>query len=152
MVEEERILPSGFLIAAMLCWARGYAWLGGCFQGEYLTCWQRGTAAALAAAGHEEAAAGVLRCDCTGYISGPVFALCRTDDDLANPAGTVELIQAGGLTRTAFEKGLSATVQQGHEMGLLEFYGDLVPPAERMEGWSRKIARAAAEEYMEYIL
>lgn len=152
LVQEEKIVPAGYSIAAMLCWARGYTWMGGCFQGEYLPIWQNLTSECLAEAGYEAESQSVAQYDCAGYMCGPIFALSETDDHVLNPAGLVELIQRGGISRTQMEGFMEVTVREAHEMGLMEFYEDLTVAKERQDGWSWAIAKGLKEKYGKYAI
>ncbi len=153
LIEQERIVPSGYTMAVLLSFARGYTWLGGYFQGDYLSEWQRGTAAAFAKTGeYGRWAEHILQYDCTGYISGPVFAMSRTDDGLVAPAGPLEIIRNGGINLAAFNRMLNATVKDSHMMGLYSSYPDLVPNAERVNGWSCRIGQNLLCSYTDYCI
>jgi hypothetical protein len=151
LIKQEKIVPSGYTMAILLSFARGYTWLGGYFQGDYLPEWQRGTAAAFAKA--EEYlgwAESVMNYDCSGYISGPVFAMNSTGDGLIAPAGPLEIIHYGGINLNMLDFLTEATVAEAHMMGLSSSYPELVPKVERVEGWSRRIGEQLMEPYSKY--
>jgi hypothetical protein len=151
LITQEKIVPSGYTMAILLSFARGYTWLGGYFQGDYLPEWQRGTAAAFAKA--EEYlgwAESVMNYDCSGYISGPVFAMNPTGDGLIAPAGPLEIIHYGGINLDMLDFLMESTVADAHMMGLSSAYPELVPKAERVEGWSRRIGEQLMESYSKY--
>ena len=153
LIEQDKIVPSGYTMAVLLSFARGYTWLGGYFQGDYLPEWQRGTAAAFANVDeYREWAEYIMNYDCTGYISGPVYAMNLTKDGLLAPAGPLEIIHNGGINLNTLDRFMEATVTDAHRMGLSSSYPELVPSAERVDNWSHKIGEQLLEPYMKYVV
>jgi hypothetical protein len=149
LIKQEKIVPSGYTMAILLCFARGYTWLGGYFQGDYLPEWQRGTAEALGnVEEYREWAERIMKYDCTGYISGPVFAMNLTEEGLPVPAGPLEIIHNGGIDQKNLNRLLDATVIDAHRMGLYSSYPELIPVAERIEGWNLKIGEQLLDARM----
>ena len=151
LIKQEKIVPSGYTMAILLNFARGYTWLGGYFQGDYLPEWQRGTTAAFAKAEEYRGwAESIMNYDCSGYISGPVFAMNLTEDGLIAPAGPLEIIHNGGINLNTLDDLMEATVADAHMMGLASSYPELVTTAERVDGWSRRIGERLVESYTKY--
>ena len=159
-IKDKKIFVSSYLRAAMLGFARGFSWYGGVFQSLYLPEWQRRTGEALARAGKHELSDEVQKWEESGYISGPI-ACCSTvqqaknhrrqdsgvasqlqnDNFSALPTGPVEWF-ATGPNEEVLKIFLSETkLKAAHALGSFEFYTDLVPPADRMEGWDEELAR-----------
>jgi len=148
LIEQGTIVPSGYTMAILLGFARGYTWLGGYFQGDYLPAWQKGTAAAFAKTEEYRTwAETILRYNCAGYISGPVFALNRSDHGLLAPAGPLEIIRGGGINSAALDDLMEATVVDAHRMSLSCCYPELVPPAERSSNWCQKVGAELSKSY-----
>ena len=151
LIQQEKIVPSGYTMAILLNFARGYTWLGGYFQGDYLPEWQRVTAAALEKAEEYRGwAERIMDYDCSGYISGPVFAMNLTEDGLIAPAGPLEIIHNGGINLNTLDHLMEATVEDAHMMGLSSAYPELVQKPERIDGWSRLIGERLVESYTKY--
>lgn len=90
--------------------------------------------------------------NCSGYISGPICLLAETEDHAACHAGPLEVFRQGGLDRAKFEKHLMTTLKDGHIMGLFEFYHDLVPEQNRVDGWYKEVAKTIQEKYNNNII
>jgi len=153
LIGQEKIVPSGYTMAILLSFARGYTWLGGYFQGDYLPEWQKGTAAVFAKVEEYRGwAEHIMNYDCTGYISGPVYAMNRTVDGLLAPAGPLEIIHNGGMNLSTLDHLMDATVTDAHRMGLSSSYPELVPIAERTGNWNHKIGEQLLESYKAYVV
>ncbi|MDD3169906.1 MAG: hypothetical protein PHC91_10665 [Eubacteriales bacterium] len=148
LIEQGEVVPSGYTMAIVLSFARGYTWLGGYFQGDYLPAWQKGTAAAFAKAEEYRTwAETILRYNCAGYISGPVFVLSRSGNGFLTPAGPLEIIRSGGINSAVLDNLMEATVGDAHRMSLSCSYPELVPPTERSEGWCHKVGAQLLKSY-----
>ncbi len=153
LLEQDKVVPSGYTMAVLLNFARGYTWLGGYFQGDYLPGWQRGTAYVLnEVKEYQSWAEYIMNYSGSGYISGPVFALSRTEDGLLVPAGPLEIIENGGINLNTLDRLMDATVEEAHVMGLYSAYPELVPPAERVLGWSRRIGENLMKSCQAYVV
>ncbi len=139
LLEERKVLPGVFTNALITFFERGLTWFGGPFQSVYLPGWQRSFVQFLRECGMDETAELFGAYDCSGYISGPMFALFR-GRDFAATAGPVEFF----LTRPPYERIRSliqeTTLWDAHIIGLSEMYFDLVLRNEREENWYRLIA------------
>ncbi|MEL7655097.1 MAG: hypothetical protein AAGU75_04210 [Bacillota bacterium] len=153
LIEQERIVPSGYTMAVLLSFARGYTWLGGYFQGDYLPEWQKGTALAFSMIDeYRDWAESIMNYDCSGYISGPVYALNQTEEGLLVPAGPLEIIHSGGINQKRLDYLLEATVTESHIMGLYNSYSELIPPALRRDNWSHSIGEWLSDSYTNYLI
>jgi hypothetical protein len=86
---------------------------------------------------------------CAGYISGPIFALFPVEGGAVN-AGPLEFLLRQPRP-DALKNWMATPIREAHEMGLFEFYHDLIPPGEREKGWYECIA-AYASRYAENLL
>ena len=153
LVEEEKIIPSGYTMAVLLSFARGYTWLGGYFQGDYLPEWQKLTIQSLIRVEeYRDWADQIGQLDCSGYISGPLFALIRSTNGGLAPAGPLEIIRSGGLTEARLDQLLGATMTESHVMGLSGSYPDLVRADLRIEGWRSLLREQLPGAYERYII
>jgi hypothetical protein len=141
-VEQRELYLSLPMIALLLAWERGLCWFGGIFQSCYLPAWQSRFAAMLRRCGYRREAEAVDEQYCKGYISGPIFALSSVEGGAVN-AGPLEFLLHPPRA-DALESWMSTPIRDAHEMGLFEFYHDLVSLGEREEGWYGCIASHAA--------
>ena len=146
LLKEGKILPGVFTVALLLFFERGITWMGGMFQSCYLPEWQDSLVKLLTACGMEKEAGLIGRFNCSGYISGPMFAL-NIADNYALTAGPVEFMvhkPDSGIIDDLMER---TTIRDAHLIGLSEMYFDLVLRDEREQDWYRKIAEALHERY-----
>ena len=151
LLEERKLFPGVFLAALLLFFERGLTWLGGPFQSGYLPIWQQGFVQLLMDLNWKEEADRIAAYDCTGYISGPMFALFK-GPDFAATAGPVEFIAA----RPSYERIRAllkeTTLWDAHVIGLSEMYFDLVLRNEREEDWYRILAEDLYQWDQKYML
>ncbi len=146
LLEERRLIPGIFTMAALLFFERGVTWMGGIFQAEYLPWWQEGLVRLLSGMGFGSLSEHIGRYDCSGYISGPVFIL-YAGEGFATPAGPVEIwIKKPDFARIR-EMLRGTGLWDAHLIGLSEMYFDLVPRSEREENWYRLIAEDLYRRY-----
>ncbi len=147
---EKRIFISSYLRAVMLCFARGFTWYGGIFQSNYLPSWQKRTAEALVRAGKHELSEEVKKWEASGYISGPIaFGHINQMADgkyAIFPAGPVEWITDKHGKETVENMIKDIKLSEAHALGSFEYYMDLVPPADREEGWENVLAEFLEEK------
>ncbi|MBR5420190.1 MAG: hypothetical protein IK115_03470 [Lachnospiraceae bacterium] len=152
LMEERKLLVSGYAAALMLVFERGFTWYGGVFQSVYLSKWKELTCKVLRMAGMEEEADRIAAYDCTGYISGPVYALNEftvpAEDEAGErygtAAGPLEFIQMRP-DEGSFDRWMDTGTGESHYRGLFEIYYDLHSPEGREEGWYRTIAAWCGE-------
>ncbi|GEM_PF-6949512 len=146
MFENNSISPGIGMILIVLFFERGLTWLGGVFQAEYLPEMQRMLSAAFNEAGYYDLERYIMSWRCDGYISGPIFMLSETKNNLLVNAGPFECI-INGITWDRIQELLSTKIKDAHYMGMFEFYHDLVLSENRIEGWYGKIADYCKENY-----
>lgn len=153
LVEREEVLAAAYTMAVLLCFARGYTWVGGYFQGDYLPEWQRLTIDSLSKLEEYRGwAEQIGTLDCSGYLSGPLFAMIRSlEGDLA-PAGPLEIIRKGGLSHRRLEELMDATVLEAHVMGLSGSYPDLVRSDQREPQWRSLLRNQLNQSYERFRL
>ena len=138
LICEGRILPAGFLMAVFLFFERGLTWYGGIFQAAYLPVWRDFFTRALRRGGYSAEAERLEAYQCSGHISGPIYALYR-GDGFATPAGPVELWEAKPDFGRIRELVASTGVWNSHMMAMPEIYFDLTRREERLPNWYRTI-------------
>ncbi|MCR5031963.1 MAG: hypothetical protein K6A92_03795 [Lachnospiraceae bacterium] len=148
LVRKRELIPAGFLAAVMLCFERGFTWLGGYFQAIYLTEWRDLFARALIEGGREDLAGTFAKMQCDGYISGPVYLLNPAEDGLCT-SGPVEL-RKYKISAEDFSRRMNITMSDAHKMGLFEIYLDLIPAENKEKDWYAVIASYVKAHYDQY--
>lgn len=148
---KKEIFPAFFLIAFLLAFERGITWMGGMFQALYLPDWQACLTDLLKSTGFEQEAEIISAYDCTGYISGPMFALYG-GPGYATPAGPAELWTAGTSYAKLRKMMDNTSLWNAHLIGLAEMYPDLVAKNERADGWYQTIAEGLYGSFAENII
>jgi hypothetical protein len=145
-LNEKRLLPSIFTCFLVIAFARGVTCLGGYFQAEYLPEMQKGFVNALRRAkGYHEAATVVEKVNTNTYLSGMQTVMVRAKDNELIPAGPVEIIAGGGLTKRDLNKILSLTVKDAHLASLFETLPDVAPWAIETNKWQKDLAAECFE-------
>ena len=150
LLEREEIYPGIFIVSVLLAFERGITWMGGMFQSVYLPSWQKTVMKLLNEMGMKEEADIVGGFDCTGYISGPMYALFG-GDGYATTAGPVEMLMTGcnlSFLKSSIEK---TTLWNAHMIGLHEMYPDLTVKNERKPDWYKTAAQELFGCFMENI-
>lgn len=131
-LQAGRLLPSLFTCYSTIGFARGISCCGGYFQAEYLAGMQRGLINALhESVGCAEYAEYLSQVPSDIYLSGMQAIMRIQDKDLLLPAGPIEIIASGGLSRGQFEQMSSLTVRDAHLAGLIETLPDFQSREER---------------------
>ena len=139
MLITKKLLPGIFTTALILQFERGITWMGGQFQSLYLPEWQSLLKELLTDAGLSSEGALIGSYDCTGYISGPMFAL-YPGCGFSTTAGPVEMWMLKPSVEQIRELIRKTSLRDSHLIGLSEMYFDLVLRNEREENWYRLIA------------
>lgn len=114
-LRARRILPSGLTCFLAFSFARGLACLGGYFQCEYLPIMQREMIAALQNfPRYHEAAEMVAQVPTTGYLYGMLAVMTKIQEDSLIPAGPIEMISGGSLTKQDLEQIQTLSVRDAH--------------------------------------
>lgn len=145
------ILPHVYLSWLLTGFFRGFTWYGGILQSQYLQDWQKQTCGMLCDAGYPEEAKRREAYDCSGYLSGPVYLLFDTGEGAVN-AGPLECMVRCPAPETLEQIFAETDLRSAHEMGMFEFYNDLLLPNEKKEGWYETIARYCKEHYETHTL
>ena len=148
LLNERKIFPGVLAMVCLIFFERSITWFGGIFQSSYLPEWQECFVKILRKAGEEELAQHISSYDCTGYLSGPVFALYR-GDGFATPAGPVEFLQAKPDSAKLMDLLNRTRLSEAHLMGLTDMYFDLYVRDERTEDWYRLISEELYKRFPE---
>lgn len=135
-LQAGRLLPSLFTCYSTIGFARGISCCGGYFQAEYLAGMRLGLIKSLSeSAGCMEYAEYVSKVPSDIYLSGMQAIMREQDNDLLLPAGPVEIIASGGLSRGQYDQMSTLTVRDAHIAGLIETLPDFQSRAERPDNW-----------------
>ena len=144
LLKCHQIFPCLFTISLLLAFSRGITWMGGMFQSCYLPGWQQTLVMLLDEAHFSDEARLISAYDCSGYISGPMFAL-YPGEDFATPAGPIEFWIRRPEWSRLLELIRETSLWEAHRYGLAEMYPDLVSPERREDDWYRIIAEELSE-------
>lgn len=146
LLHERRILPGLFLSFLELYFLRSFTMAGGCFQNLYLKDMNEGLCHTLAAVGGHEHEIAILREKQCWYLSGPMFLLGyhrrQSEDRQVFPLGTIEILERGGITGEQFRDALQITMSQAQEVGIYNFYTDLIPKSQWKDRWYQNLSGA----------
>ena len=132
---EGRIYPALLLCFTTLLFARGIRCYGGYFQPEYLRVMQNGIVRALEEVGDAATASVLAQRDPSGYICGPIFL----SGDHGEPVGIIEMI-ARRMTAERIDRLMETNFEDAHRATLANVYADIIPAAQRMEGYEDILA------------
>ena len=147
---QREIIPDVYLSWFLTGFLRGFSFYGGVFQSCYLPDWHRLTLSALRSCGYHELADAAENYDFSGYISGPIVMLYDTGEGAVN-AGPIEVL-AKMPDEEQFLSFLKTDIKSAHEMGMFEFYNDLISSENKSEGWYESIARYSKARFSANIL
>ncbi len=122
-----QILPSLFLSFTSLALARGMVCHGGIYQAEYLPRIQQGIIQALETAGMHTERDRLTTVRTDAFISGQNVAMASYNDGTSAPAGAVEIMTAGGLTRDHLQNIADMTVREASLAALPETFAPFLP-------------------------
>ncbi|QTA82470.1 Uncharacterized protein dnl_48450 [Desulfonema limicola] len=138
---EKNIIPSLFTCFLTFSFARGLVCIGGDFQGEYLAQMKKAVAGILKKTGDEESSLIVENVRTDIYQDGMIAFMCPFKEKFLIPAGTLEIIGSGGITKGDMEKVLNMSVMEAHIAGLFETFKDAGGHKLYDFEWKEKIAR-----------
>ena len=139
-------MPSIFTCFLEVAFARSVVCVGGYYQAEYLPKIQKGLVRALRQAkGYHESASMVEKVITDTYLSGMQTVMIRVKANELIPAGPLEIIAAGGLTKEDLNKILSLTLKDAHLASLFETLPDLAPKAIETNQWQKDLAAECFE-------
>ncbi len=141
-LETRKLLPSLFTCFLVLCFARGLTCVGGVFQGGYLT-WMKNIISQTLQAFDDSYSAGMINSITTNlYQDGMLACMIPGQGQELIPAGPLEIIQSGGITRANLIQALDLTVKQAHMAGLFGALKDADADLTKTSDWQSKVARA----------
>ena len=135
-LSKGRIYPALLLCFTTLLFERGIRCYGGYFQPEYLRVMQGGIMEALEEVGDHATAQVIAQRDPSGYICGPIFL----SGDHGQPMSIIEMLACGN-TAERIEALMNTNFEDAHRMTLANVYTDIVPAAQRIEGYEEILAR-----------
>ncbi|SKB94561.1 hypothetical protein SAMN06296386_11015 [Lachnospiraceae bacterium] len=147
---QREIIPDVYLSWFLTGFLRGFSFYGGVFQSCYLPDWHKLTLEALRSCGYYDLADSAENYDFSGYISGPIVMLYDTVEGAVN-AGPFEVL-AKMPEEERFLSFLKTDIRSAHEMGMFEFYNDLISSENKSEGWYESIARYSKARFSANIL
>lgn len=112
------LFPNMFLSFASVSFARGFKCYGGFMQTDYLTEMKRGLYAALRQEGFDDWARKVESVPTANYVTGMISIALSNGVCKAQPAGTVDIIEKGGLMSEDLEKIRAQKVLDANLLGL----------------------------------
>lgn len=141
-LRQGKLLPSllaSFLVVSL---ARGVICAGGYYQAEYLPAMQQGIATALRRTnGYQDLAHSICGVDTDVYLSGMLSVMTMIEEGYFVPAGPLEIMAAGGLTKSDLEKMLDLTVRDAHVAALFDTVPDILSFNDTQENWKRQLAK-----------
>lgn len=146
-LRQKRLLPNLFTTFVTLVFSRGVKCYGGNFQVDYLPLMQWGLARALFASGLKDLAGKVIFLETENYVTGQTAILAGYPDGRAAPAGAVEIMAGGGLSRSDLERMGALTVEEANIAGCLEMYAEVVSEKRRMPGWFDILGQGVRESF-----
>ncbi len=134
-----QLIPSLFTVYTSLTLEHELRCYGGIFLADYLPAMIKGVLAACAQAGAPIS---------TWTEHNPLAALpltvqLNTADGLV-PAGSVELMAAGGLTRAHLHSMATLSIAHVLPASLVSWYQEYIPMDQRPAGWEKELASLAA--------
>lgn len=140
-LQAGRLLPSLFTCYSTIGFARGVSCCGGYFQAEYLADMRRGLISALRESiDCVEYAEHLSQVPSDIYLSGMQAVMRKQDNDLLLPAGPIEIIAGGGLSRSQLEQVSLLTVREAHWAGLMETLSDFQSREDCPDDWRLLLA------------
>ncbi len=151
LIEQRRLVPGLFLTTLLTVFERGMTCMNGVFASMYTPRWQKHLVHMLEAEGMKQEADVIRAYDTSGYVCGPVFAVCKGDGYIT-PAGPVEFWM-GKPDFSTVEKLMNETrLWDAQLMGLTIMYDDLVRYNEREDGWYRAITEGSKNSFKENVI
>lgn len=151
LLESRTLFPGLYALALLLAFERGFTWMGGVFQSQYLPQWQRLTVRLLESLGLSDEADRIRPYDGSGYLCGPMYALFA-GDGFAAPAGPAELWMTRPSFRSLCEQMARTGLWDAHLIGLSWMLPDLTSRDERPDGWYRSVAEELYSMFPENFL
>ena len=143
-ISEGHLLPSGFSCYAVLLFARGLSCIGGYLQGIYLPAMKKGLVSALNINQKYKHIADIVdQARADHYSDGMLAVMTKIDDKYLVPAGPLEIIAGGGITKSDIDKMSKLTVREAHLADMFDTIPDAVPLKTLPHEWKKKLATAS---------
>ena len=143
-LERQTLLPSLFTCFLLICFARGFICVGGVFQGAYLSRMKRCIADCLDVQADTKQAKIIRGITTDLYQDGMLAFMRQGPAHELLPAGPIEIIQGGAITKMDLHKALALNVTQAHMAGLFGTLEDADTPVTRQPHWQHRVAQACA--------
>jgi len=140
-LRERRLLPGLFVNFAVLAFARGIKCIGGFFQADYLPAMQKSLIQVLESRGIYDWAQKIARVPTANFVTGMNIATALYPDGVMAPAGAIEIIAGGGLSREDLELIKTLSVREANFSGILEIYPETVLREKGKENWPASLKR-----------
>ena len=151
LIERRKLIPGVFLTTLFTVFERGMTGMNGVFASLYTPKWQKALVHMLEAESMKNEADVIREYDTSGYLCGPVFAVCQGDGYIT-PAGPVEFWM-GKPDFSTVEKLMNETrLWDAQLMGLTIMYEDLVNHHEREDGWYRAVTEGSNNSFKENVI
>lgn len=121
-LETGILLPSLFTDFAIIAFARGFKCYGGFMQTDYLTEMKHGLTTAMRQEGFDEWAEKVGSVLTDNYTTGMIFIVSFTCDGKSQPAGALNIIKNGGLTKEELQRIKAQKIYDANLRGLHDIY------------------------------
>ncbi len=157
LLEEGQIIPGLFVSFLELFFLRSFTMAGGCFQSLYLEDMKKGICKTLESIGGYDKEIEILKKKKCFYLSGPMFLMGYQEKEKKKkqvfPMGTLEILEQGGIREEQLRASMELTMRQAHEIGIYNFYIDLIPKSKLKEAWYQKLSEefSNSREYPETI-
>ncbi len=140
-ISKGHLLPSGFSCYVVLLFARGLSCIGGYLQGIYLPAMKKGLVSALNKNQKYKHIADIVeQARADHYSDGMLAVMTKIDDKYLVPAGPLEIIAGGGITKSDINKMSKLTVREAHLADMFDTIPDAVPLKTLPHGWKKRLA------------
>jgi hypothetical protein len=134
-----RLVPSLFTSYLTVSFARGLTCIGGYYQSDYLPKMQQGVVDVLKQGGEPQIADQVASVSTNGYLSGMQAVTTEINNRFLTPAGPVEIIAGGGLSREEIDVIEEINVYDAHLASLCDTVIDIIPHLVREVRWKHEL-------------
>lgn len=121
-LQKGSLMPGLFLSFAALAFARGFACYGGFMQTDYLSRMKNSLMRCLLEIGRQDWEKCLSVIPTANYAYGPIFVMARTDQGTLRPAGTIDMLAAGGLSTDQLNKIQGISLNEATFSGIIDIY------------------------------
>ena len=116
--------------------------MGGYFQGEYLPKIQQVISKTLGDFGYKTDSLKLLLVPTDSYLQGMIGVMRKGVNNILFPAGPIEIIAHGGLSRNNIKQIMNLTVEEAHIASMSEN----ICAVDKLKGIDSKLNKTIAEE------